>query len=85
MDDKMGKYLLSFFYVILLYFFWVGLISELLGLKPPAGVFSFVVGLFLTYLIANIAMKKGYSWWKHFLLFGFFSTGIPIVGIIRAF
>ena len=79
----MKKYFLSILYVLFLYFFWVGLISSSLGLKPPAGAVAFVFGLFLAYPIASNAEKKGYSWWKNFLVFGFLSTGMPLIGIVK--
>jgi hypothetical protein len=79
----MKRYLLSFLCFIPLYFFWCGIIPVLFELKPPAGAIAFVSGLFFVYPIANRAERKGYSWWKHFLIFGFLSTGIPIIGIIK--
>ena len=79
----MRRYLLSFLCFIPLYIFWCGIIPLLLELKPPAGAIAFVSGLFFVYPIANKAEKKGYSWWKHFFIFSFLSTGIPIIGIIK--
>jgi len=79
----MGKYLLSILYLVILFFFWCGIIPTLFNFKSPAGAIAFATGLLFIYPIANIAEKKGFSWWKHFLLFGFLSTGIPLIGIIK--
>jgi len=78
------KYFLSIFYVLFLYIFWVGFVSGvLLELKPPSGAIGFSSGLIFGYIIANNASKKGYSWWKNFLIYEFLSTGVPLIGIIK--
>jgi len=77
---------LSILYLGFLYFFWCGIIPVLFGYSSSyVGPGAFVFGLFFIYPIAKNAEKKGYSWWKHFLIFAFLSTGIPIIGIIKYF
>jgi len=78
------KYFVSIFYVLLLYFFWVGIIAgTLLQIPTPYRESGFIIGIIFSYFIANIAYDKGYSWWKHFLFYGFLSTGLPLIGIIK--
>ena len=79
----MGKYFLSILYLIVLYFFWCGVIPAIFDFKSPVGAIGFASGLLFVYPIANIAEKNGDSWWKNFLLYGFLTTGIPIIGIIK--
>lgn len=86
MTNKVGRYILSFLYFIPLYFFWMGIFPVLFGIKSSginyAGASAFGLGLIFPYIIANIYEKRGISWWKVFLISGFLSTGIPIIGIV---
>ena len=78
------KYFILIFYIIFLMFFWVGFINGMVyNFKPPIIGFIFSIGILFSYSIANSAEKKGYSWWKNFLLWGFISTGIPLIGLIK--
>jgi len=79
----MIKYLLSILYVIPLMLFWNGLIASILNIPHHISGSSFGIGMVFSYIIASRADKKGYSWWKNFLIFGFLSTGIPLIGIIK--
>ena len=86
MTNKAGRYILSFLYFIPLYFFWIGVFPVLFGIKSSGinyvGAGAFSLGLIFPYIIANISEKRGISWWKIFLISGFLSTGIPIIGIV---
>jgi hypothetical protein len=86
MTNKAGRYILSLLYFIPLYFFWIGVFPVIFGLKSSginyAGAGAFALGLIFPFIIANISEKRGISWWKIFLISGFLSTGIPIIGIV---
>jgi hypothetical protein len=73
-------------YFIPLYLFWIGVVPYLFGNRTPSvnyvGASVFAFGIIFPYIIANIYEKRGNSWWKIFLLSGFLTTGLPIVGII---
>ena len=83
----MKKYILSFLYIVFLYIFWIGFISNIIGFGNDGinyiGSAGFAFGLCFAYPIANLAERKGYSWWKYFIIYGFLSTGIPIIGLIK--
>lgn len=79
-------FLLSILYFIPLYPFWIGVVPYFLGNRTSGvnyvGASAFAFGIIFPYIIANISEKEGKSWWKIFLLSGFLTTGIPIIGII---
>ncbi|MDR0322683.1 MAG: SAM domain-containing protein [Treponema sp.] len=86
MTNKIGRFFLSILYFIPLYPFWIGVVPYLLGNRTSGvnyiGASAFAIGIIFPYIIAGIYEKRGNSWWKIFLLSGFLSTGIPILGII---
>jgi hypothetical protein len=86
MTNKVGRFFLSLLYFIPLYPFWIGVVPYILGNRTSGinyiGASAFAFGVIFPYIIANIYEKRGNSWWKIFLFSGFFSTGMPIIGII---
>jgi hypothetical protein len=84
--NKINRFILSILYFVPLYFFWIGVFPYILGNSIPGSNFigakSFAIGCLFPYIIAQIGEKKGYSWWKNFLLSGFLCTGIPFIGIV---
>jgi hypothetical protein len=83
--SKFNRYILSILYFIPLYIFWIGAFPVIIGIRQSGinyagGAFAF--GIIFPYIIANIYEKNGKSWWKIFLMSGFLSTGMPVIGII---
>ena len=77
------RYLLSVLYALLVFILWTFGAAALGSASMGFGASGTIIGLFSPYYIANVAEKKGYSWLKHFLIFGFFA-GIPMIGIIKS-